>query len=116
MAIPAILVTQNVFTVFDSWSFGRCCNHICNWRLTVWQHACAEHDETQQAWLVRRLHNFTGHCRLAAQIGDQRLYILVAQVAPPEIRHDEQPAPIAVYTIADGAENLAVRPILERTS
>ena len=49
-----------------------------------------------------------------AQVGDDSFCIVVAQFAGVGVGHDDQPAPVAVDAVANGSENLAIRPPAER--
>ena len=55
------------------------------------------------------------HRGLGAQVGDQVLDVIVAEVMEGIARHDQQRASIPIEPFADRAHDLAVRPVLEWT-
>src|SRR5271163_2357667 len=64
--------------------------------------------------MIRWVRRMLSRGRQVAKIGDDGLCVVVAQLPGIGVGHDDQPATIAIDTIANGPENLAIRPATER--
>ena len=78
------------------------------YRLSLRQHAGAQHRDTQQVEMIRLVVGCLSGGRHAADIGDDGSYIFIAQFSGIGVGHDDQPAVVRVDAIANGPKDVGI--------
>ena len=116
VAEHTVLIAQDVGAVLGCRGLGGRDDRRRGRRFAGRQHARTEHQDPQEGRLVERLLRLVVDGRLAAQEGDDGLDVFIAQVAAAGVRHDEERAALVVDAVADGVEDLGVRPGFQRAA
>ncbi len=63
--------------------------------------------------MIRRISGLRSGGGQAAKIGDHREDIVIAEFAGIGVGHHDQPTSVPIDAVANGAENLAIRPVTQ---